>query len=162
MVATPTYVPLAEVTVASDVSSITLPVPSGYRDLVFILQAKTSVEAYPRLQFNGDGSANYSRMGMAVNAGSPAGFFGTVSSISLSGYASSNTNNNYNAIAQILDYSATDKHKTVLARSNNTSNSTDAVATRWANTAAITSIAVLLDTGTYSAGTTINLYGIEA
>jgi hypothetical protein len=65
---------------------------------------------------------------------------------------------------QIMDYSATDKHKTLLVRwdTARTGGFALAQATRWANTAAITSIQVLQDSGTISAASRIDLYGVIA
>jgi hypothetical protein len=61
-----------------------------------------------------------------------------------------------------MDYSATDKHKTVLVRSNAASTGVEAIAQRWASTAAITSILVFPSTGSWAAGGTFSLYGIVA
>jgi hypothetical protein len=66
------------------------------------------------------------------------------------------------SIAQIMDYSATDKHKTFLVRSNTTANNVAAHAVRWANTAAITTVAVEAISTTWAVGTTLNLYGVIA
>jgi hypothetical protein len=61
-----------------------------------------------------------------------------------------------------MDYSATDKHKTVLVRSNIPADTVAAHAVRWANTAAITTVGVAAISGTWSAGTTFALYGIAS
>jgi hypothetical protein len=65
---------------------------------------------------------------------------------------------------QIMDYSATDKHKTLLVRWDTLRSGSVvlAQANRWANTAAITSVTVLQDSGTISAGSRIDLYGIAS
>ena len=67
-----------------------------------------------------------------------------------------------NAVLQIMDYSATDKHKTALARNNVAGIGVEASATRWANTAAITSVQVYVDTGSFAIGTTLSLYAIAS
>jgi hypothetical protein len=67
-----------------------------------------------------------------------------------------------NNIIQIMDYSATDKHKTILSRYNSPSASLQMAAERWANTSAITSIYCGMKTGTMSSGTTLSLYGVIA
>jgi hypothetical protein len=61
-----------------------------------------------------------------------------------------------------MDYSATDKHKTYLSRSNNADNGTTALTGRWANTSAITTVAISSQTGSIRTGTSISLYGIVA
>ena len=65
-------------------------------------------------------------------------------------------------IAQVMDYSATDKHKTFLVRSNIPANNVAAHAVRWANTAAITTVAVEAISTTWAVGTTFALYGIAS
>jgi hypothetical protein len=62
----------------------------------------------------------------------------------------------------ILDYSATDKHTTIISRANNAVNGTEAFVNRWANTAAVTSVQIFTSTGNWSIGTTAALYGIVA
>ena len=66
-----------------------------------------------------------------------------------------------------MDYSATDKHKSILCRVNNATDNTgntyqgaSMIAGRYASTAAITS--VLVDAGTLNVGTKAYLYGVAA
>jgi len=114
------------------------------------------------IQVNNDTASNYSRMGMYNSGSTPASF--------------ANTNNHYVAftggmdvseanlsIVQFMDYSATDKHKTILVREGRlgSEDQMGALAQRWANTSAINTIKFYVTSGTLSAGT-ISLYGIEA
>jgi hypothetical protein len=69
---------------------------------------------------------------------------------------------NANAILQIMDYSATDKHKTSLLRSNIPGASTIANAARWPETTAINSVNLFTSGGTMNAGATFDLYGVIA
>ena len=63
-------------------------------------------------------------------------------------------------VAQIMDYSATDKHKTVLTRSDNAGDRVRAYAGRYASTSAITTVSIGITGGaTYSIGSTISIYG---
>ncbi len=64
-----------------------------------------------------------------------------------------------NAVFQIMDYSATDKHKTVLYRYDNPGVGTMAAASRYASTSAVT--VVKAEFG-FAAGDTFALYGIAA
>ena len=76
-----------------------------------------------------------------------------------------NNGQKFNLIIQAMDYSATDKHKTVLARQNAAAYQTYAGALRFGTTDAITSIQFLTanaSTIKYDAGTTFNLYGIAS
>ena len=62
-----------------------------------------------------------------------------------------------------MDYSATDKHKTMLSRGGSSSFGVGMNAGRWANTSAVTSVLVIGQSGLdFAAGSTFYLYGIEA
>jgi len=71
-------------------------------------------------------------------------------------------------ISSIMDYSATDKHKTVISRFNRvggdatSADGTGAVAVRWADTSAITSIVIFPTANTLASGSTFSLYGIAS
>jgi hypothetical protein len=111
------------------------------------------------IRFNGDTGSNYHYVQGVGNGTSGSSFavgptiFARLGSI----YTGSN-----NFIGNIMDYSATDKHKTVISRGNSASNAVFMNASRWANTAAITSLILSPDTGgaTFTVGSTFALYGI--
>ncbi len=95
-----------------------------------------------------------------MSGGTGGASSGTATNLAFNAVYGSNLSD---AIAQIMDYSATDKHKTVLVRVGNVGNSeVGANAGRWASTAAITSVRVAPNDGTFSSGSTFNLYGIVA
>jgi hypothetical protein len=75
-----------------------------------------------------------------------------------------NANQDSNAIVQIMDYSATDKHKTSLVRSNQPSDQGAwAIANRWASNTAVNSITIdPTGSNTITSGTTLALYGVIA
>lgn len=151
-----TYTPLATTTLGTAVSSITFgSIPGTYRDLVLVIQANTSAANTVRLRFNGDAGGNYNQISLTSNPIAHG-----VSSIEV-GMINAQTTTNYMGIANIMDYSATDKEKVVIARGDDASTAVIMNAGRWGNTAAITSI--LVTTGganTFSIGTTMALYGI--
>jgi len=158
---TPTYIPLQTITLGSSASSVTFAsIPQTYRDLVCALSVATTTGQGVKFQYNGEtATANYSRVFM----------FGTGSSTS-SGSSSGDANAQKliqtktsisTAVVQIMDYSATDKHKTILARSGPADDIVFAEAQRWASTSAITSFTILSES-VLNANTTISLYGIEA
>jgi hypothetical protein len=159
---TPTYTALANITLGSSASSVTFSsIPATYRDLVVIITAqRTGSPTNMGLRFNGDSGSNYSQVfmtgtGSATDSGPQSG---TNAQIDIYPYAPSTGFNNY--ILQIMDYSATDKHKTMLRRTNEAGNATEAAAHRWANTAAITSMTFLL--ANFNTGSTLALYGIAS
>jgi hypothetical protein len=157
---TPTYTPLANATVAIAAVSVTFSnIPATYRDLVMVFNGSTTISDGVGSRYNGDTGANYSAVRMT---GSAAGaisdnFTGVTRILETAGDTSERTV----YISNIMDYSATDKHKTVINRANIPSNAT-AIAARWANTAAVNSITVFSPGSTISAGSTISLYGVIA
>ena len=153
---TPTYTPLATVTLASTAATVTFSsIPATMRDLIVVVNGKTSANQATGLRFNSDSGSNYSMVRMYTTASSTST---TTYGLLTTGDPTADTL----AIAQIMDYSATDKHKTFLVRSNIPANNTAAHAVRWANTAAITTVAVEAISTTWAIGTTLNLYGVIA
>ena len=155
---TPTYKPLATVTLASTATSITFSsIPATYRDLVLVINGKATAAASLRIRVNSDTGNNYLWLRMI---GEAAGVFSDSSSPAnfLDG-GNPSTTEGYMSITQFMDYSATDKHKTTLHRINFPATThTLTNAGKWLNTAAITSIQVY--NPTFAVGFTASLYGI--
>lgn len=150
---TPTYTPLATVTLGTTATSVTFSsIPATYRDLIFVFDGASSGATFGRIQFNGDTGSNYSNVYIKNNGSQ------TITGDNIF-FAELQTTRN-NSINQIMDYSATDKHKAVLHRSNAPTAHVIANAARWANTAAITSIRVFLGGGNFTTGSRFDLYGI--
>lgn len=150
--ATSTYISLATIT-PSGASSVTFSsIPATFRDLVLVIR-NTSTVGVLKANFNNDTSTNYSRVQMN-NAGS-----GGASSADTQPAIRTAVATNALQILQIMDYSATDKHKTVLVRTNR-SGEVAAYAQRWADTSAINEIDVTLVSGTFTG--TMSLYGIAS
>ena len=162
---TSTYTALATTTLASAAASVTfgsIPATDSngntIRDLILIMDYNPASAAFSgKAYVNGDTtSGNYTRCMMKGNG---------------STYASNTnggsirwevqTTDDVTVRLQFLDAKATDKHKTVLVRADSSSDSTEANACRWANTAAITSITIQLGTN-LQAGSTLSLYAVVA
>ena len=168
---TPTYTPLATVTLGSSASSVTfssIPTDGTYRDLVVVLTvACTSTGDTTRLRFNGDTGNNYNWVFM--NGTGSAASSSTQSNQNQLDFTASvgipTVLGRYNAILQILDYSATDKHKTLLSRTNQNADTFPGVtglAGRWASTSAVTSVGIFTSTFNFIAGSRFDLYGIAS
>lgn len=163
---TPTYTPLANVTLGSSAASVTFSSISGsYRDLVFVFNGSktTSGAISVGLQFNSDTGSNYSNVFM-YGDGSSVQTGASTSTMIFTGRVAG-VNNIGDGVTSIMDYSATDKHKSVISRGNAvTDNITIAYAGRWANTAAITSIKAIIEngSGSFAVGSTFALYGIAS
>jgi hypothetical protein len=162
---TPTYKPLATITLGSTASSVTFgSIPATYRDLVFAINGQTTSNANIIYRINGDTGSNYSHIHMtgASSATSGAGTF-TEAYIT---YGSALNGTRLIINLSIMDYSATDKHKTALIRNGYTNLSsvfsTEALAIRWASTSAVTSVVFSTNAGSFAIGTTLSLYGIVA
>lgn len=155
------FVPLATTTLASSSATVTFSSISGaYRDLRIVVSCQAmSGTGVMAMQFNTDTGSNYSYVGMYAEA-SPGSESATTTFIKSS---VSNVTSNELLTVDVMDYSATDKHKTALLRVGNASANLAAYAGRWANTAAITSVK-LYHTGTnqFGAGATVSLYGIAS
>ena len=157
------YVALANITLGSSASSVTFSsIPATYRDLVLVSNFSIST-GQSQIRINSDTGNNYSTVLMSgSSAGGAQSNSFTASFFQPSNLVGEPANTQNLWTLQLMDYSATDKHKTSLLRFNNASTNgpVQAQALRWANTAAITSI--LIYNGTFLSGSTFALYGIAS
>jgi hypothetical protein len=152
---TATYTALATITLTSTDSEIVFSsIPATYRDLVLVYDAQGGSAQEVRLALNGS-TANGSFVYMLGDGSSPGS--GTASAL-IGGTISTLRSNN---ILQFFDYAQTNKHKTILIRSNRPSEATLAYACRWAQTTAINSIQVYPNSGNWTSGGVFALYGIN-
>jgi hypothetical protein len=159
---TPTYTSLGTRTLTSTATSVVFSnIPATYRDLILVTNVTHSANAEIDLtiRFNSDAGANYSRLAMTGN-GTTAASFAQTGNDGVNVLGASTTISV--AITQVMDYSATDKHKTVLFRGNLTAGRVSAFVSRWANTAAINNMSVSVLSGNYAIGSTFSLYGVIA
>lgn len=160
---TETYTALASTTLGSAASSVTFSnIDQSYGDLILVFNGTTSTTSNAKvlvLNPNSTGTSGFS-VNMFVKSGSPS--TDTATQIRI-GRLSGSTGRNL-TISQIMDYSSTDKHKTILSRSSGTSQDRNAWvgAARWPNTSAITSFVLTELTGSdFATGSTFSLYGVE-
>jgi len=159
---TPTYTPLATVTLTSSASSVTFSsIPATYRDLILVITGSLATTPGDlSLRFNSDSGSNYSYVRMSGSGSATNSSADTATRAFISGFQRAATN--WISINHIFDY-AQSKHKTMLSRFDDSAQGTNAIATRWANTSAITSILINEASGfSYASGSTFSLYGIEA
>jgi len=155
---TPTYIPLQTITLGSAASSVTFAdIPQTYRDLVLVYNGNSSgARADTLINFNGDTtSGNYSAVAMDGNGST------TFSSTYLSAGTIDNVSKDIFTI-QVMDYSATDKHKTSIIRASNSASIVRATAYRWADNSAVNSLTFKTQARDFTSGSTFSLYGIEA
>jgi hypothetical protein len=117
--------------------------------------------AGPWITVNSDTGSNYSYVYMVGNGSSTYSGQNSAAGQFRSGVFAGGAEAQYTV--QFFDYSATDKHKSILSRADKASFATEASAQRWVNTVAITSLQVYgASGGTFTAGSTFALYGIAA
>jgi len=158
--------PLANLTLASTQASITFSsISQSYRDLILITNI-SSLSGSPTQQgsnvrFNGDSGSNYHTIYALGNGSSNGAGNESGTSLSWGQFPSTGGFDKW----EILDYSATDKHKIAIGRSNGVNASVWMYVNRWASTAAITSITLNSpDYGSdvFGIGSTFALYGVVA
>ena len=154
-----TYVPLESIVLTNAASSVTFfniaqsDANGTYKDLVIVFSGSISTSYNTPFYLNGDTTAgNYSKVSMYGTGASAA--TNTVFGAIWAGYTNT-------VIYQVMDYSASDKHTTVLARSNGASNEVSAQAIRWANTAPVTSFTMSAGSNTFTSGSSFTLFALH-
>jgi len=154
-----TYTQINSVTLASASSSVTFgSIPQNFRDLILTVDGTSTLLTNVYIRFNSDSGTSYSYVYAWGNGSSTESAASNLSSISQLGLGPSKSN----SLLQIMDYSATDKHKACLVRANVGLSFIQMAAERWANTSAITTLQIFPAQGVINSGTTFTLYGIEA
>jgi len=164
---TSTYTPLANTTLSATATSVTFSSinTSLYRDLILVSTVSRPTTGFGTfyIRFNSDAGTNYNLVtlvgsGTAASSTSLTSDTGIYASYDVSSIKDTSQNP---VVWNILDYSATDKHKSVLVKSNQSERGVAAVAGRWASTSAITAISLHYGPG-FASGSTFALYGVAA
>lgn len=127
--------------------------------MLVVSATNTAANGILYFQVNGDTANNYNHVRMVGNGTTTSSATGSSAGTMLSGYYGTGQ-----SVIQIsmLDYSATDKHKSFLIRSDDSTQNTVAISGRWASTSAISSILVYPSANSFATGSTFALYGIAA
>lgn len=152
---------LATVTLQVATSEVTFSgIPNTYRDLILVASGKfTSSNSLIRIRL-GNNSVDTASNYYTTYA---SGTNGSISSESynenyMTGGRWDNVSGMYTA--QLLDYSSTDKHKTVLVRVGSAGyGSAQMNSHRWASTSAVNILQVISSDNTFTSGSTFSLYG---
>lgn len=162
---TPTYTPLASLTLSASAASVTFSsISQAYRDLVLVVTGTWPVNssAQMRFEFNTDTtSTNYYRVSMYGDGSTAYSASSNGNSFPGSSWGYGSPAPLWQVVANFQDYSASDKHKSYLVRTDDAANQVSANALRWANTAAISSLSVKAGLN-FQAGSSFALYGIAA
>lgn len=157
-------VPLATITLGGTTANLSFTSISGsYRDLILIgANIGLASHQYIGVRFNDVSTSVYNRV--FLNSGSGGGIAGTARDLnsSIINIPSTNIVGQSQLRFDIMDYSATDKHKSVLFRFDTAATETVAATGRWASTAVINRVDVLSYGVNFASGTTFSLYGVSA
>lgn len=162
-----TYEKVQSTTLNSTQSSVSFTsISSAYTDLVLVLNpiANTAADSYPYIRFNSDSNTNYSRTFYRGN-GTATSADRTVNEDRgyLIGGNVVQTNNAFNGIVNINNYSNTTTFKTYSSRTNSptgTNASNEGLVGMWRSTSAITNITIYCGSNSFVSGSTFTLYGI--
>jgi hypothetical protein len=163
---------IATTTLGTTAASITFSsIPATYTHLQIRMIARdtraVTLEGFV-VQFNSDTAGNYSDHSV-YGDGSSAAAYANTSATFMSPYAIASANATANvfgvSVIDILDYANTNKYKTIRALTgvdNNGSGALGLASGNWRNTAAITSVTVGAQVGTWVANSSFALYGIRS
>lgn len=149
---TPTYIPIASTTLSSTTTSVTFSaIPTTFMDLVLVANVTTSVDAATSLFGNR----------WAVQRGGTDAFSASDNTGSVSAMPTKSSERAL-GIFQIIGYSRTNQRKVAHLRNGfgSSGNNEFWSLTDENNFNAITSLTLTTNAGTYSVGSTFNLYGI--
>jgi hypothetical protein len=159
---------LASITLQEASASVSFSgIPQNYRDLIVVFNPiNTTNDITLSMRINGDTGSNYNYVVARGRAPSVAESSALASQVSMfiAGWTyGQGTINALPILIQLLDYSATDKQKTILDRYQTTRDNGNSevgmVAGRWVSTSPINSISLFPNSSTLKAGTTASLYG---
>ncbi len=163
-----TYVKIASVTVGSggaasmDFTSI----PATYDDLVLKVSHRATVNigiAAVLLQYNGN-SSSYSYRRILGDGNTAASATDTISAVAIAQGGNATANTFGNLEIYIPNYAGSTNKSASADNGNETNGTTEyltLIAHLWSNTAAITSIKILLTSGNFAEHSTATLYGIK-
>jgi hypothetical protein len=164
---TPTYKPLATMTLTATATSVTFSsISQAYRDLILVcdgLKIASAGTCQVAVQVNNITTSTYTQVHMGGNGSATNSTANTLTWIAPTNPdAIDSTGNPANFKIDFLDYSVTDKHKSGVYRYNKTNTYVIAGAFRVPITAAITTIKVFPTADTFAIGGSFTLYGIVA
>ena len=157
------YTALANVTLGSTASTVTFSsINQTYRDLLLVTTAIGSVSTNLNGRLNNDTGSAYHFVSAGGNGSTTLSQSGGPGTAFLWNDRSLlTTTTPLTTIINFMDYSVTDKHKTVLVRSGNSANGVSMLVNRWESTSAITTILIYPGSGSFAIGSSFALYGVK-
>ena len=157
-------------TLGSSAASVTLPasgtiadlMPSGSRHVVVLINGiTTSGQQNLNVRFNGDSGNNYNTQGLDGAGSSASAFRQDAQAQTIITVMGADSNEFGGGMLLIPHAFGTSNHKATLGFGGNVENIVRTTAGRWANTAAITSVTILLGGNSLDAGTVIKLCVVD-
>lgn len=163
MAAGNTYEAIFTETLASAQASVTFSSISGaYTDLVIaIASASTGTGSEFQMRFNSDTGSNYSRTSLGGNGTSAlSSRASNATKIQIESSTGMGTGQ-ATTLINVMNYANTSTYKTALLRASDAGKYAYAVVGLWRSTSAITSIDIINEISTFTAGSTFSLYGVK-
>lgn len=158
------YTQLATKTLASNAATVTFSsIPYTYRDLMLVCYVKlVNGSDYATLRFNSDSSSSYPSV--TAWGSSQAYISDTRIYLRVQGYTP--VNSYLTSIVNIMDYSATDKQKSLIIRANTNDTiselGVEMQVAKWPSTSSVNSLTInAYSGGNLAAGSTFSLYGVK-
>ena len=158
-----TYTPIATQTLSSTAATVTFSsIPQNYTDLNLVVNGVSTGDNDVRIRFNNDNDTSYSYTTLSANGSSAVTNRNTgESSFPLTYWGGVNATLGASLqIGMIMNYSNSTTNKTVLTRATNAATGVTTNIALWRNTNAINTITIFPATLSFTAGTSISLYGI--
>lgn len=160
-----TYESIATTTLGTAAADVTFSsIPATYTDLILVITANNnSGTAYiSRLYFNADTGSNYSYTRITGDGSAAVSTRISNDTYGFGGWSNNQSNQMILSTNHIQNYSNTTTNKTWLVRGGDNGDRVFFAVGLWRSTAAINTIKVQVEAGTYDAGSTFTLYGIRA
>lgn len=159
-----TYEPIATTTIGTATNTVTFStIPATYTDLLLVMTIKGTGNGYPYIRVNGDSGTNYSVTELRGNGTAASSTRASnQTSIQPVGVTIFTSAFGFQNSTHFMNYSNTTTNKTMISRSDNANNGSDAVVNLWRNTAAISSIVITASANNFDTGSIFTLYGIKS
>lgn len=159
-----TYTPIATTTLGSSTASYTFSsIPSTYTHLILVTSGLVTTSEYLRCRINSDTGSNYSSTVVEGNGASISSYrYSNLTNLPLQISHTLSTTIPNVVTSYFINYANTTTNKNVMNVCGRGGGRAEQNVGYWRSTSAISSITVLVETGSLAAGTVMTLYGITA
>lgn len=163
---TPTYTPLATVVLGGNASSVTFSgISTAYTDLVLVSASNSTADSWLIIRANPDTFVhNYHNLFSRSGYGSYQSVVNNVAQVQTNINSSGSTLRR-STVTHVLDYNNTDRYKQIMVRHSDAQSYQSYQGMAWGHfntTAAITSLRIVNDGGSFTAGSSFSLFGVKS